>query len=538
MKNLSPLAKTLLENELIDKQLLLKIIETLKDDSLLCHLAKNNFVASEKLASLASKFFGLPTIDLTQIPIAQFPDNCLNIDIISQTKSIPIKEHPTHVDIAIADPGNSSAIDTVKFQIGKPIHLFIADFQQIEDVISKMTRKSNSQSLSSLKSEKDIFDLSQPTISDLNDEPLVCFVHHTIEEAIESKASDIHFETYEQTCRIRIRRDGLLYKISEPPRNIAPRIAARLKIMARLDIAEHRIPQDGHFQLQIKNKMIDVRMSTCPTLYGEKVVLRLLNNEQKIKLIDALDFTEQQYVDFYHAINQPQGLIIVTGPTSSGKTTTLYAALQHLNHETKNILTIEDPIEINLPNINQTNINTKTNLTFARALRTFLRQDPDIIMVGEIRDLETAEIAIKAAQTGHLVLSTLHTNNAAQALTRLQNIGIEKHDIMDSLTLVTAQRLLRKLCPNCKKETTEPSQHYEPVGCKKCLGGYSGRIAVHEVLPIIKSQNSQIMSTPKSFMSLQASAIKIAHAGLTTFEEITRVIQFESDREVNCIKPN
>ncbi len=535
MTKLSSFANALIAAQLIDETTLLNIIDLLNSESLLYHLAKNNIVSSQKLAALASKLFCLPIFNLKNITLDQIPLDCLPINIITTIKVIPIKKHHTHVDIAIADPGDISAIDTIKFQVGKPINLFVAEFQQIELLIGKLVRQFNTQSLKSLDHEKVPFDLDELMMAGSDDEPLVRFVNHTINEAMQNNASDIHFEIYKQHCRVRFRQDGLLYKITEPSKNIAHRLSARLKIMARLDITEHRIPQDGRCQFLANNKTVDIRMSTCPTLYGEKIVLRLLNNEQKIRQLDELDFTQQQYADFYQAINQPQGLIIVTGPTSSGKTATLYAALHYLNVETKNILTVEDPVEINLPNVNQTNINLKTNFTFARALRTFLRQDPDIIMVGEIRDFETAEIAIKAAQTGHLVLTTLHTNNALQAITRLQNIGIATHDILSSLTLVTAQRLARRLCPYCKTESVNLKNDfniseniilYDAVGCEKCLKGYLGRFAIHETLPTSSSSQAQLIQTPNNFISIQDAAINTVKTGVTSLAEIKRVIQF------------
>ena len=330
--------------------------------------------------------------------------------------------------------------------------------------------------------------------------------------------------------RVRFRQDGLLYEKANVPLHVTQRLIARLKVMSKLNIAEHRIPQDGHCQIELNHQKLDIRTSSCPTQYGEKIVLRLLTTEQKIRSMEEVGLNQNQHQRFISALNQPHGLIIVTGPTGSGKTSTLYAALQYLNRDTHNILTIEDPIEISLPKINQTNINPKANMTFSTALRAFLRQDPDIIMIGEIRDTETAEIAIKAAQTGHLVLSTLHTNSAIQTMTRLQHMGIPDYHIKSSVTLITAQRLIRKLCPDCKKLSKEQTaltkylklpnnmNYFTPVGCKKCHEGYSGRTGIHEVWPINETDSTTVFET------LQETALNAIKAGITSPDEIQRTI--------------
>lgn len=352
------------------------------------------------------------------------------------------------------------------------------------------------------------------------DEPLIQFVDQLIRHALEQQASDIHIEPYESVCRVRYRQDGLLYEITEIPTHLATRLVTRLKVMAKLDISERRLPQDGRFQLH----HIDIRINTCPILFGEKIVLRLLDIKKVSLSIKKLGFTEQQKSLFLDKISQPQGLILVTGPTGSGKTMTLYSALNFLNKTEKNISTVEDPVEIQLKGINQVNINPKINLHFATALRTFLRQDPDIIMVGEIRDTETAEIAIQAAQTGHLVLSTLHTNNAIEAITRLQSMGIAPYNIASSISLIIAQRLIRKLCDKCKA-----------IGCPHCLHGYQGRTGIYEFLPITPSIAESITSNAtaatlkecakqQGFLTLREIGIEKVKQGITCFAEINRVI--------------
>jgi len=381
----------------------------------------------------------------------------------------------------------------------------------------------------------------------LNDQNIPAFLDKLIMQAIDQKASDIHFETYQDHCRIRFRIDGILYERAKFSPDKAKQINARLKIMSALDIAESRRPQDGRAQFQINERSIDIRTSTCPGLYGEKIVLRLLNAQNQERTINEIGFSEQQASLFLEAINKPQGLILVTGPTGSGKTVTLYAALQHLNTPDKNIATVEDPVEINLPGVHQVAINLKADVTFPNILRTFLRQDPDILMVGEIRDLETAQIAIKAAQTGHLVLSTLHTNSAIQAITRLKHMGIKPYQLTGALTLITAQRLIRTLCPLCKKPIAlnealkknlsikEEAVLYEPGHCEHCTNGYQGRIAIHEVLTCDETVKTLILDNAN--LTQFKAHLKTAHTptieimglskwqqGLTSFSELQRVL--------------
>jgi type IV pilus assembly protein PilB len=388
--------------------------------------------------------------------------------------------------------------------------------------------------------------------SNEEDAPVVKFVNQILIEAINKGASDIHFEPYEEVYRIRYRLDGLLATVATPPPGLASRISARIKVMANLDIAERRIPQDGRFKMKLShNHSVDFRVSTCPTIGGEKVVIRILDTDLTQLDISRLGLNALQKEQFFTALGKAQGMILVTGPTGSGKTVTLYTALSILNTEEKNIATAEDPVEIKIPGINQVNINPKAGLAFSKILRSLLRQDPDIIMVGEIRDLETAEIAIKAAQTGHLVLSTLHTNSAAETLTRLSNLGVPSFNIANSVSLLIAQRLARRLCDNCKvirknpplnsmielgfcEEDLKTLQLYAATGCKQCTNGYCGRLGLFEVMPMSKMMGQLIMSGGNSFDILQQaqaekmltiyqSGLEKIRQGLTTIEEVNRV---------------
>ncbi|MGB5614096.1 MAG: type IV-A pilus assembly ATPase PilB, partial [Sedimenticolaceae bacterium] len=387
---------------------------------------------------------------------------------------------------------------------------------------------------------------------DVDDAPVVRYVNKILLDAINSGTSDIHFEPYEKMYRVRYRQDGMLHEKAQPPLNIAARLSARLKVMARMNIAERRVPQDGRIKMVLsRNRSIDFRVNTCPTLYGEKVVLRILDSSAATLGVESLGFDEQQKKHFVEAISKPYGMVLVTGPTGSGKTVTLYTALNMLNDPEVNISTAEDPVEIQVAGINQVNVNVRTGLTFAEALRAFLRQDPDIVMVGEIRDLETAEISVKAAQTGHLVLSTLHTNDAPQTLTRLANMGIPAFNIASSVNLILAQRLARRLCEHCKTVDDVPHdalieegftdaeirkglQVYKAVGCDKCTKGYKGRVGIFEVMPVTEAMGRMIMENgnaiqirdlakSEGLQDLRASGLAKVKAGMTSLEEINRV---------------
>jgi len=546
------LEKYLLANQLIadDKLHAAKQAANKAQQTLVAFLVKHKKISANKLACAVASVFNLPQVNLLKYSIAKLPLKLVPARLIMQTNILPLAQQHDRLDVALIDPCDLKSIDIIKFHTGMKLNIFIARYDNLQQLIQQVVTKGSTEELdvsyTPVHAHQENYNLN---FADNSDEPLIRFINHIIEDAICNKASDIHFEVYEQYCRVRFRQDGILREVTKPPQHIASRIASRLKIMAKLDISERRLPQDGHCKIKINHQMVEARASSCPTTFGEKIVLRLLNNNNVLRGIQQLDFNQKQQDAFINAINQPQGLILVTGPTGSGKTVTLYAALQYLNKIEKNIATIEDPVEINLNNVNQVNVKVKAGLTFAKALRAFLRQDPDIIMVGEIRDFETAEIAIKAAQTGHLVISTLHTNSALEALTRLRNMGIAPYNIISSIILITAQRLVRKLCPHCKqehkvsalmrKQFNFPAETviYNAVGCQHCVNGYSGRIAIHEVLsvnedfcePIFKGENTFVLekiAKRNGFVILQQAALEKVIQGVTSIQEIYRVIGY------------
>jgi type IV pilus assembly protein PilB len=462
--------------------------------------------------------------------------------------------------VAVSDPTNLQALDEIKFHVGSNTEPVLVEENKLSVAIDR-AMEANDASMADLTDE-DLDDLDiaaedddkgeDVSEADIDDTPIVRFVNKVLLDAINKGASDIHFEPYEKMFRVRLRQDGILHEVASPPVNLANRIAARLKVLSRLDISERRIPQDGRMKMTLsKNRAIDFRVNTCPTLFGEKIVMRILDPSSAKLGIDALGYEEDQKQLYLDALARPYGMILVTGPTGSGKTVSLYTGLNILNTEGSNISTAEDPAEINLPGVNQVNVNPKVGLTFASALRAFLRQDPDIIMVGEIRDLETAEIAIKAAQTGHLVLSTLHTNDAPQTLTRLANMGVPPYNIASSVSLIIAQRLARRLCTHCKEphddipkeallkegfseDEVEGLTLYKPKGCDQCSNGYKGRVGVYQVMPISEAMGKIIMEGGNSMQlaeqaakegvaDLRASGLKKVKDGVTSLEEINRV---------------
>lgn len=547
------LEQYLLQHKLITENVLQKAKHAAQksQQSLIMYLAKNNLVAQEKLMYAIAKVFHVAAVDLSKYSIDQLPIDLMPHKLIMQTNILPLRAYKQQLDIALIDPCDLKSIELIKFHVGMKLNIFVARFDQLQRAMQKIATIDKTQDLNVLKtSTQKTAELENYNLDFIgqSDEPLIHFIDHVILDAVRHHASDIHFEVYEQNCRVRFRQDGILHEIVKPPKHSAARIVSRLKIMAKLDIAERRLPQDGHCKINIgSHKAVEVRVSSCPTIFGEKIVLRLLSGDKVLRKVTQLGFTRLQQNNFIAAINRPQGLVLVTGPTGSGKTVTLYAALQHLNTAQKNIATIEDPVEINLPNVNQVNVKIKAGLTFSKALRAFLRQDPDIIMIGEIRDLETAEIAIKAAQTGHLVIATLHTNSALEAITRLRHMGVAAYNMIGSLTLITAQRLVRKLCPHCKK-TSEvslllrdqfnfaPKQIvYKAIGCQHCVNGYIGRIGVHEVLSVNADFYEYFLQEPKGlelkklimqngFVSLQQAGLDLVTRGETSIREILRVI--------------
>lgn len=512
----------------------------------ICYLIKNNILSSQTILESCSKTFGLSVVNLDDYDVNEILD--INSELIQRYRFAPLKKQNNTLSIGISDPTDREGFAAISFSTGFNLSLCLVSEEQLENYLN--TFRSLQKTVLELNLLKELaHDENHSLIKDNSvnyDEPLIRFVDHIIRHAFQQSASDIHIEPYQTICRIRYRQDGILYEIAEIPINLSSRLVTRLKVMSKLDISERRLPQDG--RLQFDN--IDIRINTCPTLFGEKVVLRLLDVKKISLEIHELGLTEIQKTIFLNKISQPQGLILVTGPTGSGKTVTLYSALNFLNNSEKNISTVEDPVEIQLRGINQVNVNPKINLHFAHVLRTFLRQDPDIIMVGEIRDSETAEIAIQAAQTGHLVLSTLHTNSALEAITRLQSMKVAAYNIIHSISLIIAQRLARKLCHRCKQpeivstnilETMGFSHSnverifFRAVGCRYCQQGYKGRIGIYEFLPmtdniaqfIITNQNIANMKSlakREGFSSLRDNSFEKLSQGLTSLAEINRVI--------------
>lgn len=482
--------------------------------------------------------------------------------MMSELHLLPLLQHGKKLYVAISDPTHQEPLNQVRFQTGNSVIPILVEEDKLSIQVDGSIRSTTNKKLNMLpgmdNSDLDELDISGAAqevglsgISDEDDDaPIIRFVNKVILDAINSASSDIHFEPYENDYRIRYRQDGILKEIAKPPFSLSSRLAARLKVMADLDISEKRLPQDGRFKMRLSRKRaVGFRVNSCPTLFGEKIVLRILDPTMATLGIDRLGFDKKQREIFEKTIERPQGMILVTGPTGSGKTVTLYTALGMLNKPEHNISTIEEPVEIYLNGINQVNVNMKSGLNFSVALRAFLRQDPDIIMVGEIRDTETAEIAIKAAQTGHLVLSTLHTNSAAETLTRLVNMGIASFNIATSVSLVIAQRLVRRLCEKCKAPTTLVKEIlieegfdekeltglkiYKAIGCKNCHNGYKGRVGIYEVLPITPSVGRIIMSNGSSLdiadrakkegmIDLRHAALIKVKAGVTTLEEANR----------------
>jgi type IV pilus assembly protein PilB len=518
--------------------------------------------SARHIASVASEEFGLPLVDLSAYDSECIPKDIISTSLIEKHRVLPLFLRGNRLFIAQSDPSHVLAIDEVKFHTGMTVETILVEDDKLSIAVDNLISNNNSDLSDVFGDLDDALDNVDTIDTDSNkqdesaekgadDAPIVRFVNKVLLDAIRIGASDIHFEPYEKRYRIRYRTDGILQEVSSPPINLSGKIAARLKVMSQMDISERRLPQDGRIKMKIsKNKAIDFRVNTLPTLWGEKIVLRILDPSSAKLGIDALGYEEEQKQLYLEALTRPQGMILVTGPTGSGKTVSLYTGLNILNVEGSNISTAEDPVEINLEGVNQVNVNNKVGLDFAAALRSFLRQDPDIVMVGEIRDLETAQIAIKAAQTGHLVLSTLHTNSAAETLTRLANMGVPAFNIATSVSLIIAQRLARKLCENCKEPTHLPEEvmddagftdeqvesgtFYKPIGCEHCNNGYKGRVGIYEVVPvtddisrvIMKGGNSiEISDTARheGFDDLRTSALKKVAAGITSLEEANRV---------------
>ena len=564
--SLNGLARRLVADNLLDAEIAAKTVTQAKKEGVpfVDMLVSKEILDARTIARVASEEFGSPVFDLSAINKDSIPLKLVDEKLIRKHHTLPIARRGNRLFLAVTDPTDLHALDEIKFNTGINTEAVLVEADKLRAAIEHYLNAQDgnlSDALGGLDENLDDLDIQSVDNGSGNDEPseadeapIVKYINKVLLDAIKIGASDIHFEPYEKSYRIRFRTDGVLTEMSRPPVNLATRMAARLKVMSQMDISERRLPQDGRIKLKVsKTRAIDFRVNTLPTLFGEKIVLRILDPSSAKLGIDALGYEDDQKKLYMDALAQSQGMILVTGPTGSGKTVSLYTGLNILNTSEVNISTAEDPVEINLEGINQVQMNTKVGLTFAEALRSFLRQDPDIIMVGEIRDLETAEIAIKASQTGHLVLSTLHTNSAPETLTRLLNMGVPAFNVATSVSLIIAQRLARRLCTVCKKPATDippdiltqegfdeigipraEFQLFHPVGCDKCNGGYKGRVGVYEVVRItplianliMEGGNSlQIARAAKEagFNNLRVSALRKVAMGLTSLEEANRV---------------
>jgi len=527
-------------------------------------LLERNLIQADKLAEICYHEYHVPWLDLDAFNRDLIPGEFISEQLIRKHHALPLYQRGSRLYIAVSDPTRIDALDDFQFRARLQTEAVLVAEDKLGRLIEKVLEsevsalgitEADERELQSLdRDEEQRSQQEEVTNGDQSDAPIVIYINKLLLDAIKRGASDLHFEPYENDYRIRFRVDGVLHEVARPPVSLAGRIAARLKVMARLDIAERRLPQDGRIKLKLsKNKAIDFRVSTLPTLWGEKVVMRILDSAAAMLGIESLGYEPTQQKLYEQALQRPQGMILVTGPTGSGKTVSLYTGLNQLNTPELNISTAEDPVEINLQGVNQVQINVKAGLTFADALRSFLRQDPDVVMVGEIRDLETAEIAIKAAQTGHLVLSTLHTNSASETLTRLMNMGVAPYNIAGSVSLIIAQRLARRLCGFCKAPETLPEEEllrqgftreqipklqiHKAVGCEHCTSGYKGRTGIYEVLPVTEAIQSLILKQASALdiaaqaandgvSSLRQSALKKVARGAISLAEANRVTSF------------
>ncbi|MFW1984673.1 type IV-A pilus assembly ATPase PilB [Acinetobacter guillouiae] len=527
--------------------------------SIVAYLSEKLNIPPLIIAEMISEEFGEPIFDLDSFNPEMLPKELVDPNLVSKHKVIPLLQRGNILYVATSDPTNIEALDAIRFNCGLNIEPIIVEHHKLEKYLEKHFTVEESFNFGDEDFDVDVIATDDAPPSEDDDEaseeeaPIVKYINKLLVDAIRMGASDLHFEPYEKSYRVRYRVDGVLRTITNPPLQLASRLASRLKVMSRMDISEKRVPQDGRIKLKLsKTKAIDFRVNSLPTLFGEKLVLRILDPSSAMLGIDALGYEEKQKALFMEALEKPQGMLLITGPTGSGKTVSLYTGLNILNTESSNISTAEDPVEINLEGINQVNVNLKAGLTFSVALKSFLRQDPDIIMVGEIRDLETAEIAIKAAQTGHMVMSTLHTNSAPETLTRLRNMGVPSFNIATSVNLVIAQRLARRLCNHCKAPVEIPRQSllemgfteqdlsnpdlqiFQPVGCSECREGYKGRVGIYEVMKVTPEISKIIMedgnalqiaaaSEKLGFDNLRRSGLIKVINGLTSLQEINRV---------------
>ena len=520
------------------------------------YLIENSKLNPLVIAEKISEEFGEPLFDLSTYDASHILKDIVEDKLVTKFRILPLFKRGHLLFVATSNPTNIEAMDAIRFNSKLNIEVIIVEHDKLEKIIEQ-----NFAEDTTFHFDEDFeIDIQESNLEKDDDDepqgdeaPIVKYINKLLVDAIRMGASDLHFEPYEKTYRVRYRVDGVLRQIANPPLQLANRLASRLKVMSQMDIAEKRVPQDGRIKLKIsKTKAIDFRVNSLPTLFGEKIVLRILDPSSAMLGIDALGYEPEQKALFMEALEKPQGMLLITGPTGSGKTVSLYTGLNILNQEDTNISTAEDPVEINLEGINQVNVNNKVGLTFAAALKSFLRQDPDIVMVGEIRDLETAEIAIKAAQTGHMVMSTLHTNSAPETLTRLRNMGVPSFNIATSVNLVIAQRLARRLCSQCKAPVEIPKnsllemgfteqdiQHpdfqiFQPVGCSECREGYKGRVGIYEVMKVTPEISKIIMedgnaieiaeaSAKLGFNNLRISGLKKVMQGVTSLQEVNRV---------------
>ena len=530
--------------------------------SFIAELIGANVITSTDLAHTLSSIFGAPLLDVQALDRERLPHDLLDLKLCQAYRVVVLSKRNNRLIVATADPTNQEAAEKIKFTTQMGVDWIIAEYDKLIQLVDAAAKSSN-EALDSIVSSGDFEfgdisveeateDNNEAAPNEVEDAPVVRFLHKMLLDAFNMRASDLHFEPYEHSYRVRFRIDGELREIASPPIAIKEKLASRIKVITRLDISEKRVPQDGRMKLKVgPDRVIDFRVSTLPTLFGEKIVIRILDPSSAKLGIDALGYEPEEKERLLQAINRPYGMILVTGPTGSGKTVSLYTCLNLLNKPGVNIATAEDPSEINLPGVNQVNVNEKAGLTFAVALKSFLRQDPDIIMVGEIRDLETADISIKAAQTGHLVLSTLHTNDAPTTLTRMRNMGIAPFNIASSVILITAQRLARRLCPQCKEPADIPHETlveagyrdeeidgswvtYRPVGCSACNNGYKGRVGIYQVMPISEEIQRIILrdgsaldiaeqARREGVRSLREAGLHKARIGLTSLEEVLAV---------------
>jgi len=531
--------------------------------SFIAELTGSGAVSPSDLAHTMSAAYGAPLLDLDAIDVTRLPKNLLDTKICQSYRVVVLSKRNNRLTVATADPSDQQAAEKIKFATQMGVDWVIAEYDKLSKMV-EVQATTATQAMDSIVGEDFEFDEStmdsqvvdedddKGAAPDVDDAPVVKFLHKMLLDAIGMRASDLHFEPYEHQYRVRFRIDGELREIASPPIAIKDKLASRIKVISRMDISEKRVPQDGRMKLKVgPDRVIDFRVSTLPTLFGEKIVIRILDPSSAKLGVDALGYDAVEKQRLLDAISRPYGMILVTGPTGSGKTVSLYTCLNLMNKPGVNISTAEDPSEINLPGVNQVNVNDKAGLTFAAALKSFLRQDPDVIMVGEIRDLETADIAIKAAQTGHLVLSTLHTNDAPTTLTRMRNMGIAPFNIASSVILITAQRLARRLCPNCKQPADIPYENlldagfteedvdgtwtpYRPVGCNACNNGYKGRVGIYQVMPISEDIQRIILhdgsaldiakqAKAEGVRSLRESALHKVRLGVTSLEEVLAV---------------